>query len=71
MQVRWSKLISLETEQNQDPGERRGSWAGMTWNDKELRLFVQREKLVGGYFCTAANISVETEGLIRLVEPKA
>jgi hypothetical protein len=40
----------------------------MTWNDKELRLFVQREKLVGGYFCTAANISVETEGLFGCTE---
>ena len=33
----------------------------MTRNDKELRLFVQREKLAGGYFCTAANISVATD----------
>lgn len=41
---------------------------GMTWNDKELRLFVQREKLVGGNFCAAANISVETEGLFGCTE---
>lgn len=61
MQVRWSKLISLETEQDQDPGGRRGDWEGVTRNDKELRLFVQREKLAGGYFCTAANIWVATD----------
>jgi len=62
------KSISLEAEQNQDPGESGGSWAGVTWNDKGHRLFAELKRFVGGHLCTAADLSVYTGGAIRCAE---